>query len=601
MGTKVLIPIFLLTVVLGLSQAAPAQEEDAPAVSRTAFLHFQGNTVFDDKQLLKASGISLPRSHILRQKKEIQAEEAEEIVNELTIFYKREGYFDISVKMEEVGGNFEIIIFEGPLYTISEFTLTAGTEEDTASAILAGVKEELLMKKGEPFKVADYEAAQPMIEKAFGDAGFPFVKAVPAAEVDVAAKTVKVKIEVVHGNSALFGPVSFEGIINAEEAMLKKLVKFKEGEPYNLSKLDETKDAFYKTGLFDIVTVRARKPGPSGEVPVHIILKEGRHRKVKLSIGYGSDEKFRFQAGWETLRLRGRYINAGFNFKTSHLETSGEAHLRRPYFIEKYTFFAVARQTRLNWIQADFDSLTLSTGLERKYGNRITATLEASVDKIEKIEFTYPSPRVASKALTPWTFSLKLNAVRNTTDNPLDPSKGSIIIGSVEHSFVKDNSVSFAKVSAEYRKFWEVKDEHVLAFRLRTASIITGSPVQKIPYPYRFFTGGQMKLRGYSFSSLSPYEKSGALKGGLGLFESSLEYRFPVKGDFKGLIFLDAGKASRDSFPLSNMKNICYGTGVGARYMTAVGPVGLDIAFRLNDAPYSSSRYQIALFIGYAF
>jgi outer membrane protein assembly complex protein YaeT len=602
MGTKVLTRLILLALLLAICAPLWAQEEDSPPPAKKAFLDFQGNNIFTDKELLKATGLEFKKKwYILKQKKEISGEEAEEIVNELTIFYKREGYFDISIKKIETEKTFQIMVFEGPVYNISEFSLTLEADEETASGILSDVKEDILMKTGVPFKVADYEAAQPMIEKAFGDAGFPFVKVTPSAEVDVIAKTVKVRISVNQGFYALFGSLAFEGIINSEERMLRKLVKFKEGEPYKLSQVDETKDAFYKTGLFDVVTIKVRKIDPEGKVPIKIILKEGRHRKIKLSFGYGSDEKLRFQAGWETLRLRGHYINAGYNFKKSHLETAGEAHLRRPYFIEKYTFFAVIKQTRLHWIQTDFDSLILSTGLERKFGDTVMATLEGSVEKIERIHFTYPEPRVAPDALTPWSFSLKLNVAKNTTDNQLDPRKGYILQGSIEPTVVKDVSVSFTKLYMEYRRFWEIKDDMILAVRFKAATILTNSPIGKIPYPYRFFTGGQMKLRGYSFSSVSPQEKNGALQGGLGLFESSVEYRFPLKGDFKGLVFLDAGKASSKNLPLKNLGNINYGTGFGVRYMTGVGPIGLDIAFRLNKAPYSSSPYQIALFIGYAF
>jgi translocation and assembly module TamA len=602
MGTKVLIPVLLLFFLFGSCAPLAAQEESPAPPQRKAFLDFQGNKVFDDRQLLKATGINFQRKwFILKQKKEISGAEAEEIVNELTIFYKREGYFDISIKTVETEKTFQINIYEGPVYKISELSLTLENGDEKASAIVAGVREKINMRAGDAFKVADYEAAQPAIEKVFGEAGYPFVKAAPSAEVDVTAKTVKVRMAISQGAYALFGSVAFEGIINSEEGMLKKLVLFKEGEPYRLSQVDGTKDALYKTGLFDVVTIKVRKIDPEGKVPIKIILKEGRHRKIKLSFGYGSDEKLRFQAGWETLRLHGHYINAGYNFKKSHLETTGEAHLRRPYFIEKYTFFATAKQTRLNWVQTNFDSLTLSTGLERKFGDTVIATLETSIEKIEKIYFTYPAPQVAPDALKPWTFSLKLNIVKNTTDNPLDPRKGYILQSYIEPSYVKGVQVSFTKFSFEYRRFWEVKDDNVFAFRLKAASIITSSPVGKIPYPYRFFTGGQMKLRGYSFSSLSPEDKNGALSGGLGLVESSVEYRFPVKGDFKGLVFLDAGKASHDSFPLSNFTNMNCGAGFGVRYMTAVGPVGLDVAFRLNKAPYSSSPYQIALFIGYAF
>lgn len=601
MGTKILTRLFLLALFLGLSLSFAAQEDEESPAPRTAALHFRGNAAFDEGQLLEASGLVLRKSRVFKRKVIVSAEESQEIVNELTIFYKREGYFDVSIVREETEKTFEIVISEGPLYKIAEMTVMLDREDDKSTALLASAKGKILLKAGGPFRVADYEAAKPAIEKEFGEAGYPFVKAVPSAEVDVAAKAVKVGISVSPGDSAVFGPVSFQGVINSEEPVLRKIIRFREGDPYDVSKLDATKDAFYKTGLFDVVTVRVRKPDPPGEVPVELILKEGRHRRVKLSAGYGSDEKFRFQAGWETLRLRGRYVNAGFNLKKSHLETTGEAHLRRPYFIEKYTFFTVAKLTRLNWIQTDFSTLTLSSGFERKFGSGTVVTAEAAVEKIEQIDFTFPAPRVAPGALKPWIFSLKLSAVRNTTDDPLDPSGGYILQGCVEPAAVKGTGVKFLRLSAECRRFWEVKEDRVLAFRIKAASLVTSSPIGKIPYPERFFTGGQMKLRGYSFSSVSPQDLNGSLKGGLGLIESSLEYRFPVKGEFKGLFFLDAGKASGDSFPLNNFRNFSCGAGFGVRYKTAVGPVGMDVAFRLNDAPYSSSRYQIALFIGYAF
>ena len=601
MGTKVLTRLLLLALILGVSLAGAAQEDEEIPATRTAVLHFRGNAAFDEEQLLQASGLPLTKSHLFKRKTQVSAEESEGIVNELTIFYRREGYFDISISREETEKTFEIAISEGPLYKISELEVSLDKEDDKSPALLASAKEKVLMKNGGPFRVAEYEAAKQSIEKEFGETGYPFIKASPSAEVDVAAKTVKVRIDVSPGERAVFGPVTFEGVINSEEPVLRKIIMFREGDPYDVSRLDATKDAFYKTGLFDVVTVRVRKPTPTGEAPVDLILKEGRHRKVKLAVGYGSDEKFRFQAGWETLRLHGRYVNAGFNLKKSHLETTGEAHLRRPYFIEKYTFFAVAKLTRLNWIQTDFTALTLSSGLERKFGGGTIVTAEAAIEKIERIDFTFPSPRVAPGALKPWVFSVRLNAVRNTTDDPLDPSSGYIVQGSLEPGAVKDAGVKYLRLSAECRRFWEVKEDRVLAFRVKAASLVTSSPVGRIPYPGRFFTGGQMKLRGYSFSSVSPRDRNGSLSGGLGLIESSLEYRFPVKGDFKGIVFFDAGKATRDKFPLNNLSNFNCGTGFGVRYMTAVGPVGMDVAFRLNEAPYSSAHYQVALFIGYAF
>jgi translocation and assembly module TamA len=110
-----------------------------------------------------------------------------------------------------------------------------------------------------------------------------------------------------------------------------------------------------------------------------------------------------------------------------------------------------------------------------------------------------------------------------------------------------------------------------------------------------------MRLRGYRFSSISPLSSNLSLEGGKGLVESSIEYRFPFRDDFKGVVFLESGKATRKSNPFETGEPLKNDIGFGLRYITPVGPVGMDIAFRLNKAEHSSSPFQIALFIGYSF
>ena len=74
--------------------------------------------------------------------------------------------------------------------------------------------------------------------------------------------------------------------------------------------------------------------------------------------------------------------------------------------------------------------------------------------------------------------------------------------------------------------------------------------------------------------------------GGAGLFEASVELRGPPFVTIKGLpiddvIFLDGGDVTYSAKDI-DLTNLHWAVGVGFRVATPIGPIGLDIAYRLN-------------------
>jgi outer membrane translocation and assembly module TamA len=67
-----------------------------------------------------------------------------------------------------------------------------------------------------------------------------------------------------------------------------------------------------------------------------------------------------------------------------------------------------------------------------------------------------------------------------------------------------------------------------------------------------------------------------------------------------GLLFVDSGNATFKPFA-AGRASLFTGVGAGLRFKTPVGPVGLDLAWKLRKTPVDPSRYQLAFFIGYAF
>jgi translocation and assembly module TamA len=74
--------------------------------------------------------------------------------------------------------------------------------------------------------------------------------------------------------------------------------------------------------------------------------------------------------------------------------------------------------------------------------------------------------------------------------------------------------------------------------------------------------------------------------GGNGLFESSVEARYRVTDSLTAAVFLDVGFVSQSSFDFRDSgfipRNSLMAVGIGARYLTPVGPIRLDVAHLLD-------------------
>ncbi len=124
-----------------------------------------------------------------------------------------------------------------------------------------------------------------------------------------------------------------------------------------------------------------------------------------------------------------------------------------------------------------------------------------------------------------------------------------------------------------------------------------------------FYSGGPTSNRGYPLRGVGPHGPIGFLfpdpnssancsttpeacvrpLGGLTLWEFSLEGRFPLGGAFEGGVFVDASDLRRTHMISLDRPHLS--PGVGLRYRTPVGPLRLDLAYRVPYAQQIGSRY----------
>jgi len=81
--------------------------------------------------------------------------------------------------------------------------------------------------------------------------------------------------------------------------------------------------------------------------------------------------------------------------------------------------------------------------------------------------------------------------------------------------------------------------------------------------------------------------------GGFSLWEASAELRFPLLGPLRGAVFADTGDVSPYKLDLRwNRPHLS--AGLGLRYATPIGPVRVDVGYRVPglQAPKSADEFE---------
>jgi outer membrane protein assembly factor BamA len=126
---------------------------------------------------------------------------------------------------------------------------------------------------------------------------------------------------------------------------------------------------------------------------------------------------------------------------------------------------------------------------------------------------------------------------------------------------------------------------------------------QPVPFVDRFRVGGEFSVRGYPTNSLGPQDADGNALGGEVLFVMNQEIHAQILrteslGSVALLGFFDAGNVWLDRESLGG--GLFKSVGVGARYLSPVGPLRLDFGVPLDRRPDDPS-YKIYIGFGSVF
>jgi outer membrane protein assembly factor BamA len=353
------------------------------------------------------------------------------------------------------------------------------------------------------------------------------------------------------------------------ENLIRRELELKKDDVYKRSKMVRSWEKLYDTGLLSQVQISPIVDSTRSRMDFDLLVRPRKRRWVDAGVGSGTSERFRATAEWGHRNLFGYgyqgaldsrvAVDAHWRFLLSRTELS----LLDPWFLGTRT-----RAVATPWFERS-DDRQEGNWLIRSTSHGINFELLRELDRFSRItisqnnadvhqDLTLFSDTLSQASLDSLeasvvehytTHSITVAGIRDRRDNPLNASRGSTQILSVELAGgpLKGAS-SFRKVSfntAWYtptRKGWVLATRFSAGFIQPTGEAVIFSPedigvdsaVARVPVGDRFRLGGVNSIRGFDENTI-PFS------GGLALLQANAELRIPIAGPVGVEVYVDAG------------------------------------------------------------
>lgn len=534
------------------------------------------------------------------------------IPREIEGYYKENGFADVQVSLElerrEAAIQAVYDVREGPRTVIDDVRIE-GAELVPPGDILAGI----LSRPGGPYFPPNVQGDVTRIETAYLDRGVRGTSVVsrvePAGEGRVA-----VVFEVDEGERVVIGNIFVAGNRRTKPRVIRRELRVEKGDAADYGGLQESKRRLESLGLFADVRVDEVQTGPGEEVVV-VTVREGDDNYAGLGVGFESVRPVTgSMATWPDQfrpRLAGEYIRSnvlGLGAQLGVLGQIGEFERRavvswnQPYFLGlsmPTTLLGWAEREERTTFTLDRRGVSLSAVKPLTKARLLLGSLSLTRTAIPVYDLENP-PEDIDRRFQPYSAAIaSVSMSWERRDDTLNPSRGYFFSVAGEWGF------PVFGMESDYQKvFFKAQAYQPLASTLffgATARLGLGNGLRNLPE--RFFAGGSNTFRGEEFEMLGPIDES-SLKpyGGEAVLLVNAEVSWTVFPSWKALQlagFFDLGNvyAGLDSFRPFDLLGAA---GAGLRYRTPLGPVRIELAWKLwgFDAQDRKGKPLIFLTIG---
>lgn len=427
--------------------------------------------------------------------------------------------------------------------------------------------------------------------------GYPLAKLVKREVIaDIEHHTISVNLIIDSGPQALFGDTDICGNETLLPVFFARKIAWQTGALYNPELVQRTLNTLELSGLFSSITVsHGDEVDEAGYLPMHIALKEAKHRSIGFGVGYATTLGFGANAEWEHRNITGRGDKLSLVATVWQIKQEGFIRYVQPDFLCPRQDLIWAAELEHETVKAFKEtSLSVSSTIEKQINDQLRISYGTMFTKLRNTH--------SDNNRTFSLFKVPLQLFWNGANRLMDPSSGFTFHFKTTPA-LQTQSPSFTYtthfLSATAYQPLDANHHFVLAGKATFGSI-WGASKHSIPPSERFYAGSDTLLRGYHYLTVSPLNEFNKPLGGRSLMIYSLEARLRVWNPFGVILFYDVGNVYSQVMPQFGHKQL-QSAGIGLRYHTPVGPIRLDMAFPFNPRKHLDGAFQLYFSIGQSF
>lgn len=579
-------------------------EEHSPTLIR--YVHFIGNTVFTDDELAKIVKTRKKGSFaFMTGSGKYKEDQLDQDVQRLTFHYLKAGYLKVKAEKPQVTLSKDrkyffvtFFVHEGDRYRIRSLDITGDILTTRAELVT-----DLLTKSEEIYNREFIEKDLQALTKKYADQGYAFVNIQPATTTDETAKTADIEFQIEKGSRITIEKIEISGNTITRDKVIRREMLVKEGDLYNESKIQESRQRILALGYFKEVNFATPRGSRDDALQINITVEEKPTGSFSLGVGFSTAEDFILTGSIQKQNFFGRGWSGDVSAEVSGIRQQFIFSMVDPYFLDSgwilglnafRTVFQFGDNTR-----GAFDRDSFGGGLS--IGHRIfdhsSVSLAYEAENVSASGISTFIPARFQSNASGLTSLMSFTASRDTRDNRIYASKGMLNLIKSEISGSKlggDND--FFRVTGR-TQFYQPLIGKLNFKTYGRVGYIRSLNTNIIPLFERFFLGGPNSLRGYTPNAVGPREvvtnnqgnRVNFVFGGDKMVIFNLELEHPIfdPAGFKFVTFFDAGNTFGEGATLE-FTDLRLDWGFGLRWISPMGPLRFEWGFPIDRNPDES-------------
>jgi translocation and assembly module TamA len=582
--------ILAVVLVLCLASARPAA---ADISYKTEFIGVEDRALARDlrdaSQLVQLENRPAASEVALTRRAEADRDRLDAVLRAAG-YYEATIAFDVEAAAEPA--RVRVTITPGPRYTLASAQFVA--PDGTAPPLLGRYAPLAFgLKIGDPATARPVVDAEQRIVRVLAEHGFPLAKVSNRrVVVDRANKTMEVTYTVDAGKLAAFGPVTITGTRDVNPDYIRRRIAWGEGNGYDVRFIERTRKDLLASGLFSTILIRtAEEVGSDSRVPVTIEVTERPFRSIAGGASYDTSLGASGRVYWEHRNLFGNAERLRFTGEAGEKRQGLYGTFRRPDIADVNQDLVSSALVENEELDAyNRQRALIAAGLEQKFSDEWTAGagLQAERTHIEE----------PARSFEYTLFGLPLFVRRDGSNDLLDPTEGSRQSFATTPYYGPELSFVSSRLQGSVYQALDADSRYVLAGFAAVGSVM-GESLDALPKDKRLYAGGGGSIRGYGYQKAGPLDSAGNPIGGRSSLEMGVELRVKITETIGVVPFLEGGNVYDSTMPDLG-ERLLYGTGLGVRYYTPIGPIRFDVGIPLDRRP-EDDAFQLYISIGQAF